>query len=68
MAICQFGANVITCQLATGERRWYTIGYYLEPEDGATIQDMEVAMSEWLRGTELIFAGDLSVDLERMGG
>ena len=24
-AIHQFGANVIVCQLATGERRWYIV-------------------------------------------
>ena len=28
-AIFQFGANVIACQLETGERRWYIIGCYL---------------------------------------
>ena len=65
--IQHFSANVITCQLATGERLWYIVGCYLAPGERATIQDVEAAMEEWPRGIELIVAGDLNVDLERMG-
>ena len=36
-AICQFGANVIVCQMATGERRWYIVGCYLAPGYGTTV-------------------------------
>ena len=35
--IRQFGANFITCQMATGERCWYIVGCYLDPGDGITI-------------------------------
>ena len=35
--IHQFGANFITCQMATGERCWYIVGCYLDPGDGITI-------------------------------
>ena len=66
--IRQFGKNVITCQLDMGEKGWYIVGCYLEPGDGATIQDVEAKISEWMRGAELILAGDLNVDMERMGG
>ena len=66
--IRQFGENVITCQLATGDRHWYIIGCYLEPGDGVTIQDVEAAISERLRGTYLIYAGELNVNSEKTGG
>ena len=63
--ISQFGDNIIACQLATGERRWYIAGYYLAPGDGATIQDVEADMADQQRETELIVVGDLNVYLER---
>ena len=66
--IRQFGVNVIARQLAMGERRCYIVGCYLAPGDGATIRDVEVALSEWPRETDMIVAGDLNVDLERPGG
>ena len=49
--ICQFGANVIVCQLVTRERLWYVVGCYLAPGDGTTIRDVEVEMAERPRGT-----------------
>ena len=56
--------NVITCQHATGERRWYIVGCYLELGDGEKI----AAMNKRLIGTELTVAGDLNADLENIGG
>ena len=41
---------------------------YLAPFDKTTIWYVVVAMVEWPRGAELIFSGDLNVDLERTGG
>ena len=67
-AILQFSANVITCQLEMGERRWCIVGCYLDTVDAVTIWDVEAAMSERLRRKELIVAGDLNIDLERTGG
>ena len=67
-AICQFGANVIACQLATGERRWYIIGCYMAPGDRETIRGLEAEMAERPKGTELIVAGNLNVDLRKAGG
>ena len=64
----QFGESVIACQLAMEEGRWYIAGYYLAPGDCTMIQDVETAMAEKLRGTELIIAGDLKVDLEKSCG
>ena len=67
-AIRQFGANGIAYQLVTGERRWYIDGCSLEPGDKTTIRDVEAAMAEKPIGVELIFTGDLKVDLEKAGG
>ena len=66
-AIRQFDTNIITFQPVTGETPWYIDVCYLAPGDGATIRDVEAAISERLRGTDLIVVGDLNVDLERMG-
>ena len=51
-----------------GDRCCNIIGCYLAPGDGATIRGVETAMAERLRGTELIVAGDLNVDIERTVG
>ena len=66
-AICQFGTNIITCQLTTGERRWYIVGCYLAPGDGTNIRDMEAAIAEKPRGAELIVAGNLNAELRKTG-
>ena len=61
-AIRQFGVNLITCQLETGERRWYIVGCYLALGDRATIQDVETSMNSLPRGTELIVVWDINVN------
>ena len=38
---------------------------YLAPFDNTTIRYVVAAMVEWPREAELIFAGDLNLDLER---
>ena len=63
----QFNANTIACNLTIGYRRWYIVGCYLAPFDNTRIWYVEAAMVEWPRGADLIFAGYLNVDLERMG-
>ena len=65
--IRQFGANVIACQLETGKRRWYIVGFYLALGDGTMILDVEVAMAERPRGADLIVAGNFNMDLENIG-
>ena len=67
-AIRKFGANIIACQMATGERLWYIVGCYLLSGDGKKIRDVEAAVAENPRGIELIVAGDLNVDLGKAGG
>ena len=41
---------------------------YLAPFDNTEMGCVEAAMVEWPRGSELIFSGDLNVDLERTFG
>ena len=52
----------------TGERRWYIVGCYLVPGDDTTVWDVEAAMVERPRRTELIAAGDFNMDLDKTGG
>ena len=59
-AICQFGANIITCQLERGRGCWYIIRCNLVPVDRATIWDVETAMNERPRGVEFISVGYLT--------
>ena len=62
-AICQFGADVIVCQLETRESRWYIFGCYLAPRNNTTIRDVEAAMAERPRGTYFIFANYFNVGI-----
>ena len=41
---------------------------YLAPFDNTTIRYVVAAMVDWPRGAEMVFAGDLNLDLERTGG
>ena len=61
-----YGPNVISFEVATGRRRWYTIGCYLAPDDARTIERVVTALGEQPRGTALIVAGDLNTDLGDM--
>ena len=36
-AVREYGPNVLSFKVATGARRWYTIGCYLAPDDAETI-------------------------------
>ena len=67
-AIRQFNANIIVCHMTTRDRGWYIVVYYLAPFDRKIIWYVEAAMVEWTRGEDMLFAGYLNVDLERMGG
>ena len=62
-AVCQFGPNVVSFQLATGARRWYIIGCYLAPDNTSTIESVGAALKKRPRGTALIVAGDINTTL-----
>ena len=65
--IRQFNANFTMCQLETGDKRWYIVRCYLMSGHGAMIQEVEAAMAERPRGTEMIVVGEFKLDLERTG-
>ena len=62
-SIQQFGPNVVGFQLTTGGRRWYIVGCYLAPDDTSTIESVVAAVKEKPRGSELLLAVDLNVNL-----
>ena len=59
--------RVIACQIETGERHWYILICYMVPGNGVKIWDVGEEMEGRPMGAELIVAGDLNVDMERMG-
>ena len=67
-AFQKFRPNVVGFQLATGERRWFTVGCYLAPNDTSTIDSVVAELKELPRGAELLVAGDFNVNLEEPEG
>ena len=65
-AVREYGPNVFSFEVATGARRWYTIGCYLAPDDAETIERVVTEMGDKPRGTALIVAGYLNTDLGDM--
>ena len=61
---CTRGANIITCQLVTGKGRYCVIGCYISPHDTATVDDIEKAIHECLRGCIPMLMGDLNINFE----
>ena len=61
--IQKFGPNVMSFQLAMGERRWYIIICYLSPENISMIESTAAALRERPQGTELLVVGDFNADL-----
>ena len=62
-AIHQFGPNVVSLQMVTGERRWYIIGCYLATNNTLTIESIVTALKERPQGLELLAAGELNPNL-----
>ena len=62
-AVQQFGPNILSFQLATGERRWYIIVFYLAPNNTLMIESVVAALKERPQVAELLVAGDLNVNL-----
>ena len=66
-AVRQFGPNVVSFHLATGERRWYIIGCYLAPDETLTIESVVAVLKERPRGATLLVSGDLNTTLTEPG-
>ena len=46
--------------METGERQWYIIGCYLDPENALTIESVVAVLIELVRGAKLIMAGGVN--------
>ena len=44
------GANAISLHLASGDRQWFIVGFYLAPDDYLTIEDVVAAIGNRSRG------------------
>ena len=49
--------------MAIGEWQWYIVGCYLAPDDTLTIESVVAALKDLPRGSELLGAGGLNVNL-----
>ena len=43
-AVHKFEPNVVSFELAKGERQWYTVGCYLAPDDTLMIESISAAI------------------------
>ena len=46
----EYGPNVMSFEVATGARRWYSIGCYLAPENTSTIECVVAALRDRPKG------------------
>ena len=58
-----YGENVVSFQLALGDLQWFIIGYYLAPDNSATIEDVFTAISQRPWGAMLLVVSDFSTNL-----
>ena len=60
------GPNTVTCEVQTGEARYYVVGCYLPPSDkeGKNLDDVVDALDKMPEGCIPMLLGDLNVDLD----
>ena len=60
------GPNTVTCEVQTGEVRYYVVGCYLPPSDkeGKNLGDVANALDKMPKGCIPMLLGDLNVDLD----
>ena len=63
-----YGANVVSFQLALGDRQWYIVGCYLDSDNVLTIEDVVAAISKWPQGAALLLVGDFNTNLAAPAG
>ena len=64
-AIQHFGPNVVRFYLAPEERRCYTIGCYLSPDDASMVESVVTDLRELPQGDKLLVTGGFNSDLEQ---
>ena len=62
-ALQTYGANVVRFQMASGNRCWYIVGFYLTPENTSTKEDVVAAISKRPRGAALLVVGNFNTNL-----
>ena len=67
-AVQKFGSNVVGFHLATGERQWYIMGFYLAPNNTSTIESAVAALKERPRGAKLLVVGDFNIKMAEPEG
>ena len=58
-----YGPNVVSFQMASGDKWWYIAGYYLDPDDASTIEDIFTAIRKQPQGDALLVVGDFKTNL-----
>ena len=53
----QRSTNAVSFQLATGDRRWFVMGCYLEPDDGTSIDNIVRVMVQHPHEAALLAVG-----------
>ena len=56
-------ANVVSFHLASGDRRWYIVGFYLDPDDASTVEDVVAAIGKRPWGVALLMFEDFNTNL-----
>ena len=67
-AIKQFGTNVVSSQIATGERKCYIVGCYLASYNTSTIYSVVAALKDPPQGAVTLVARDFNANLSEPGG
>ena len=59
-----YGENVVSFQMASGDRQWFIAGCYFAPDNSATIEDIVADISQQPRGGgALLVVGDSNTNL-----
>ena len=62
------GLNVVSIQIAMGNRRWFIVVYYLAPDAPPSIDHVVGAMGKLSRGDEIVVVGDFNAEISEMEG
>ena len=62
-AVREYRSNVLSLEVVTGARRWYIIICYFSPDNAETIERVVTSLGDRPKGTALIVAADLNMDL-----
>ena len=67
-ALHTYGANVVSFQMASGDRQWYIVGRYLDPEDASITEYVVLAIGKRPLGAALLVVGDFNTNLSKPEG